>query len=86
MSRVFTINFRFKEQLVSALVNLRDKDYNLSFQVRYLDKEVAELVPGGRIEFSLSGFSGKGEIKSGRLGEELLFSTSEAITNYLQSH
>jgi hypothetical protein len=86
MGRVFTVNFHFKEQPITALVNLRENEYNLTFLVRYLNKEPAHLLSGGKIEFSLTSLMDNKAIEYGNPGEELLFYTTEAITNYLQAH
>jgi hypothetical protein len=85
MGRLFTVNFRFKEEPVTALVNLAEKGYDLSVNVRYLDKEVASLVPDGRLAFSLAeGIINGSQV--GKLGQELVLKTSEAISNYLEKH
>jgi hypothetical protein len=85
MGRLFTVNFRFKEQPVTALVNLRHQGYDLSCMVRYLDKDIATLVPEGQLVFSLANGM-EGPPAAGKLGEELLFRTTEAISNYLGKH
>jgi hypothetical protein len=85
MGRLFTINFRFKEEPVSALVNLNTSDYNLSVNVRYLNKEVAALLPNGKVEFSLAHGIRNNQLP-GRLAEELVLQTSEVISDYLQKH
>lgn len=86
MGRLFTVNFRFKEQPITALVNLRQQGYDLSCMVRYLDKEIATIVPEGKVIFSLANGVEKPETFSGRLGEELLHQTTEAISTYLEKH
>ena len=85
MGRLFTVNFKFKEEPVTALVNLVSAGYDISVNVRYLNKEVAALMPGGKVEFSLAEGIKSGR-PHGRLGEELVYQTSEAISDYLQRH
>jgi hypothetical protein len=85
MGRVFTINFRFREEPVTALVNLNTVGYDISVNVRYLNKQIASLVPGGKVEFSLAeGLKNKD--LDGRLAEELVYQTSEIISDYLEKH
>jgi hypothetical protein len=87
MGRVFTVSFRFREQPCTALVSLRNADkYNPAFNVHYLSKEIENVLPERKIVFSLAnGIEEPREIQ-GRLTEELVERTSEAITHYLEEH
>jgi hypothetical protein len=83
MGRVFTVNFKFKQQPVTALVNVRDRGYDLSCIVRYLDQEVATLLPGGKLIFSLAHGLESPVHLAGKPQEELFHRTTEAISHYL---
>jgi hypothetical protein len=87
MGRVFTVSFRFMEQPCTALVSLKNKDdYNPSFCVHYLDKQVASILPERKLVFSLvNGVEDPGIIAD-KLAEDLVEKTSEAITHYLEIH
>ena len=83
MSRIFTINFRFREQPVTALVNLRGAGCERTCIVRYLDQEIATLMPNGTLAFSLGNSQKPPGKLAGRPQEELYYRTSEAITRHL---
>ncbi len=87
MSRVFTVNFRFREKPCSALVRLQNSEgYNPAFSVHYLDKDVETILPGRKIVFSLANGLETPQALPGERAEELLQQTSEAISCYLQNH
>ena len=82
MSRVFTVTFPYKEKGCTALVSLKEEGYDLSFMVRYFDKELNALLPGGKLVFSLS----EGIKTAAGIPEDLVCCTSEAIAGYLRVH
>ena len=87
MVRVFTVSFRFRDQPCTALVSLNDKDgYNPSFCVHYLDKEVEKILPKRKLVFSLVNGIENYEFGTGKLTEDLVEKTSEAISQYLEAH
>ena len=87
MGRVFTVSFKFMEQPCTALVTLNDKDdYNQSFSVHYLDKEVETIFPERKLVFSLANGVEDPKIVTDKLAEDLVEKTSEAITRYLEIH
>ncbi len=87
MGRVFTVSFHFMQQPCTALVSLKNKDdYNPSFCVHYLDKQVANILPERKLVFSLISGVEDPEMISGKIAEELVEKTSEAITRYLEVH
>ncbi|MDB5251851.1 MAG: hypothetical protein JWP27_1020 [Flaviaesturariibacter sp.] len=83
MGRDFTVNFRYKEQPVTALVNLRDQGYDLSCMVRYLDQDIETMVPEGKLVFSLGNGLQAPRQLTGQPQLELFSRTSEAISRYL---
>jgi hypothetical protein len=83
MSRLFTVNFSFKNQNCTALVNIKEEGYDMHFHIRYLDKEIANLVPDGRVDISLASGVAHSYILSNVITSELVQTTSEAISNHL---
>lgn len=83
MSRIFKLNFNFRKKTYTALVSLKTIGYDLSFLVRYLDKELSEIIPGGKLMFHLSGIVEGADMDS-LLAKELLSCTSDAISGYLK--
>jgi hypothetical protein len=86
MSRLFTVNFRFKEAQYTALVSLQDKGYDLSFVIRYLNTEVDAILPERKAVFSLNNGIESPKNLSHKLAEEFVVHTSHAITHYLDHH
>ena len=84
MVRVFTVNFRFKSNLCSALVHLKEDQYDLNYHVRFLDKEIAELIPYGKLNLSLAKGIDNPTVLSNPLVFELVQITSEAISTFMR--
>jgi hypothetical protein len=86
MARLFTITIPFHNQDCPALVTLRSSGPDISCQVRYIDKRINNLLPGGVLIFSLSeGLKQPHELKD-QQAEELVHCTTEAIAQYLHQH
>jgi hypothetical protein len=85
MSRVFTVHFSFKEKTYTALVSFRSQVYELSYLVRYLDKEINTLIPGNKLLVSLSGGIEYPHLAN-KLAQDLVYQTTEAINGYLLLH
>jgi hypothetical protein len=83
MSRVFTINVSFKQKNYTALVSFRTRGYELSYLVKYLDEDVDSLIPGKKLQISLSGDIVHPKPES-HLALDLVCKTTEAINCYLQ--
>jgi hypothetical protein len=86
MARLFTLNFHFKEKTYTALVSFRTIGYDMSFQVRYMDNEIHQIIPGGRLMFNLSGTVIGPDNLNTEPAKELLTCTSEAISGYLKAN
>jgi hypothetical protein len=82
MSRVFTINFSFKEKNYTALVSFRSREHELSYLVRYLDEDIDTLIPGNKLLVSLSGGIEYPKLET-KLARDLVYKTTEAINGYL---
>ena len=77
------MNFSFKNQNCTALVNLKEEGYDMHFHIRYLDKEIANLVPDGKLDISLASGVSHSYLLSNMITNELVQTTSEAISNHL---
>ncbi|MFL5808655.1 MAG: hypothetical protein ACJ749_03990 [Flavisolibacter sp.] len=82
MARVFSITFIYKGQPCPALVSFEPGGCDMSYLVRYLDRDISQLVPGGKIVVSLSEGIKSTKALSG-LGQDLVYRTTEAISTYL---
>ncbi|HEY0066854.1 MAG TPA: hypothetical protein VGB46_05815 [Flavisolibacter sp.] len=84
MVRIFTLNFPFKERVCTALVSLRSIGYDLSCQVKYMDTDIHQIIPGGSLVFNLSGEVKTGANLDADPAQELLSCTTAAICGYLK--
>lgn len=83
MSRVFTINVSFKQKNYTALVSFHTQEYEQSYLVKYLDEDIDALIPGKKLQISLSGDIVHPKLES-HLAHDLVCKTTEAISCYLQ--
>jgi hypothetical protein len=82
MVRAFSVNFPYKGRSQSALVSFREEGYELSFLVRYVDEEIKQLIPGGRIIVSLSeGIKSHKQLS--KPADDLVCNTCKAISRHL---
>jgi hypothetical protein len=86
MSRLFTVNFRFREGSYTALVSLQRQGYDLSFLIRYLNKEVDSILPERKVIFSLANGIESPKALPHKLAEDFVVQTSQAISTYLDHH
>jgi hypothetical protein len=82
MSRVFTIQFSFKEKSYTALVSFSTEH---SYVVRYLDEEINSLIPEKKLLVPISEGAEYPRVEN-RFAQDLVLKTREAITGYLQTH
>jgi hypothetical protein len=85
MSRVFTVNFRFKGKNYTALVSFKCCPRENSYLVKYLDDDVDSLIPGNRLVVSKSGNIEYPSPLDG-LSKDLVSKTTQAIKGYLDLH
>ena len=78
------LQFQFKKKNYSALVSFKEQGYDLNCQVRYIDRELAELFPSGKVSFSLSNLDNDYRHDNPVI-RELLQNNSEAISDYLKT-
>ena len=82
MSRVFTLQFSYKEKTCTALVSIKSEGYEMSYQVRYLE-DFNTLIPWNKFVVSLSGGIEYPDPLN-KNAEDLIIKTSKAINDYLQ--
>jgi hypothetical protein len=84
MARLFSISIPFDGEEHTALVNIRQQGCDLVCVVRYIDKQLQYILPGGSLEFGLL----EGLKLPKRLltqdAENLVNNTVSAISRYLQ--
>ena len=83
MARLFTLNFKFRGKLHSAVVTIRDNGYDMACTVRYMDEELLSVIPSGKFMFQLSGEINCGTGSNPDM-EELITCTSQAIAEHLK--
>jgi hypothetical protein len=83
MARLFTISIPFNNHEYPALVTLKSQGNDISCLVRYVDKQLRDILPDGVLIFSLAEGIKQPLHFSDKQVEELVFSTTEAITHYL---
>jgi hypothetical protein len=82
MVKLFTVNFLYQGKSYTALVSFRE-GYDLSFLVRYLDKDANKWIPDGKIIVSLlEGLKTPKQLS--KEAEEFVFQTTEAISGFLK--
>jgi hypothetical protein len=85
MTRVFTLQFPFRNTICTALVSIKDSGYNLTCFVRYISKELLQIIPDGKLIFQLTGeFFCSTNIETDQ-AQELIFCTSNAIAEHLKT-
>lgn len=83
MSQPFTVRFSFHEQPVTALVHFDPQGIDLTCRIRYINRELAALIPGQQLTVSLAtGLADEGLLHN-REAAELLTCTTEAIAAHL---
>lgn len=82
MVKLFTVNFLYQGNSYTALVSFRE-GYDLSFLVRYLNKDASNLIPDGKIIVSLlEGLKSPRQLS--KEAEEFVYQTTEAISAFLK--
>lgn len=83
MARLFTVSIPYKNHEYPALVTLRTHGADISCLVRYVDKQLCDILPGGVLIFSLAEGLKQPLDLSTKQAEELVYNTTEAIALYL---
>jgi hypothetical protein len=83
MARLFTISIPYKNHEYPALVTLHTEGHDTSCLVRYVDKQLRDILPDGVLIFSLAEGLKQPLNVSDQQTEELIYCTTEAITSYL---
>jgi hypothetical protein len=82
MARIFTTQFQFNHQTYDAIVTVISTNGKLSFNVKVLDMELFDLLPGGHVRYE--GHNGFRQIDlDNRLSQSLLQSIGSSIEEHL---
>lgn len=83
MSRVFTIDFSFESSVSKAMVCLYEKGYNILVKVQVFNEELHQILPAGKLEFSLTECMRSPSALTHEKGQELVHCIAEKISHYL---
>lgn len=81
MARIFTTKFTFNHQVYDAIVTILSNDGKLNFNIRVLDLELQELLPGGNIHYE-----GKEGFKNLKVNNQLTHSLIKCIADSVEHH
>jgi hypothetical protein len=82
MARIFTTKFNFNEQAYDAIVTVVTTDEKPTFNIKVLDAELFDLIPGGHIRYQgEEGFKGL-QVKN-ELAQSLMHSIALSIEDHL---
>jgi len=82
MARIFTTRFVFNHQRYDAIVTIVTSDGQLNFNVKVLDLQLQDLLPGGHIRYQ--GKEGIHGIETeNKLSQALVESIAASIEDYL---
>ncbi|RYY95772.1 MAG: hypothetical protein EOO11_15105 [Chitinophagaceae bacterium] len=83
MSRPFKVRIPYRNEVLTALVQLRNQGFDLICSIRYLEPQVAALFPKQQLVFSLAGGLQAEYLLRNNALADLLERTSEAIARHL---
>jgi hypothetical protein len=84
MARIFTTKFNFNHQVYDAIVTVVSQNGKLSFNIKVLDLELHDIIPGGHIRYE--GRDGFRDIElENRLSQSLVNSIAVSIEEHLIS-
>jgi hypothetical protein len=84
MARIFTTRFNFNHQVYDAIVTVINQEGKLNFNVKVLDSELHDLLPGGHVNYQ--GREGFRHIElDHHLSQHLLNSIALSIEDHLVS-
>lgn len=81
MARIFTTKFNFNEQVYDAIVTVITADEKLNFNIKVLDAELFDLIPGGHIRYQ-----GEEGFKDLQVKNELAQSLMHSIALSIEDH
>jgi len=82
MARIFTTKFTFNHQVYDAIVTMFSNDDKVNFNIKVLDVELQDLLPGGQIIYQ--GKDGFKDIHlDNRLSQSLVSSIADSIEQHL---
>jgi hypothetical protein len=82
MARVFTTRFAFNHEMYDAIVTIISRQGQLNFNIRVMDSELSQLLPGGHLNYhGKDGF--KNITADNQLAENLIQSIAVSIEQHL---
>jgi hypothetical protein len=81
MARIFTTKFTFNHQTYDAIVTMLNTDGKLNFNIKVLDNDLHEILPGGLINYE-----GKEGFKNIKPGNQMTQSLIHSIANAIEHH
>ena len=82
MARIFTTKFNFNEQVYDAIVTVITAEEKLNFNIKVLDAELFDLIPGGHIRYQ--GEEGFKDLQvKNELAQSLMHSIALSIDDHL---
>ena len=81
MARIFTTKFTFNHQVYDAIVTVISSDGTVNFNVKVLDDELQQLIPGGRIRYQEE--NGLSELSS---NDQMTHSLMRSIARSIEEH
>ena len=81
MARIFTTKFNFNEQAYDAIVTVVTTDEKPTFNIKVLDAELFDLIPGGHILYQ-----GEEGFKDLQVKNELAQSLVPSIVHSIEDH
>lgn len=81
MARIFTTKFTFNHQVYDAIVTMYSNDGKVNFNIKVLDIELQDLLPGGQIIYQ-----GKDGFRDIPLSNHLSHSLVNSIANSIEQH
>lgn len=82
MARIFTTKFTFNHQVYDAIVTMHSHEGKVNFNIKVLDVELQDLLPGGQIVYQ--GQEGFKDVHlDNRLSQSLVNSIASSIEQHL---
>jgi hypothetical protein len=82
MARIFTTKFNFNDQVYDAIVTMITADEKLNFNIKVLDAELFDLIPGGHIRYQ--GEEGFKDLQvKNEMAQSLMHSIALSIDDHL---
>ena len=82
MARIFTTQFQYNHQKYDAIVTIILKGDTTQFNVKVLDIDLHEVIPGGELSYEgINGFKNMSHVDN-----QLAFAVMNSISNAIEEH